>query len=633
MSIALMGNPNAGKTSLFNALTGLNQQVGNYPGVTVDKKTGYTEYQQIGLKIIDVPGTYSVSPSSPDEKVALDIVLDKTSELYPDIVLYIADVSNLKRSLLLFTQLADLGLNLVLGLNMVDIAKKANIQIDVPALSKELGVEVVEINARNGEGIESLKKALISFNRRPTVKQFVNPKLGYQESLIQRSTRIKEILAATQSIGVSKLKGLQFLDRILLHRVYGLIVFFVLMLLIFQSVFVIAEYPMNWIEDSFSVLGEQVSLLVPDGILQDLLVDGIIAGLAGVLVFIPQIAMLFFFIGIMEDTGYMARVSFMMDRVLHKFGLHGKSAIPLMSGMACAIPAVMSARTISNSKDRLITILVTPLVTCSARLPVYVLMISLIVPSGAFLGVVSYKGLVLMGMYLLGFVATLLVAIVFKKILKSEESSYFIMDMPTYKLPRWKSIGLTMYEKVKVFTLDAGKIILAISILLWILSTNGPTESFKAIEQQVAQGVITDNEAATLKLEESYIGIMGKGIEPLVAPMGFNWQLGISLITSFAAREVFVGSMATIYSVGDEEDIESIREKMSKEIDPATQQPFYSVAVGISLLVFYAFAMQCMSTLAIVYRETKSWKWPAVQLVVMTGMAYISSVIVYQILS
>ena len=635
MKIALAGNPNSGKTSLFNALTGLNQQVGNYPGITVDKKSGYFTHKNIEFTVIDIPGTYSVNPKSEDERVALSIVNDSSNSDYPDVIIYVADATNLKRSLLFFSQLADTKIPIVLGLNMIDLANKANLTIKTDLLSEKLGIPVVELNAREEVGLDELKDILFECsNQTKETKQFIEDfecLESYNEELRARYFKINKILNGVINQKNKLHPTLSRLDSILTHGFFGYLVFVMILLIIFQSVFSLAEYPMGWIELAFEFISLQIDTFLPDGVLKDLVVNGIIAGLGGVIIFIPQIALLFFFIGILEDSGYMARVSFLLDRVLRKFGLHGKSVIPLMSGVACAIPAVMSARTIGNSKERLITILVTPLITCAARLPVYVLIISLIIPNNYLLGIFSYQGIALTVMYLLGFIVALGVAWVLKLFLKTEEKSYFVLEMPSYKMPRWKNIVLTIYEKVKVFVLDAGKIIVAISILLWLFSSYGPRDIFEKLEQRYELGEIDQTELASSKLEASYVGILGKSIEPAIAPLGFDWKIGISLITSFAAREVFVGSMATIYSVEDQEDMGGIREKMLRATYGNSDKKIYTLGVGLALLVFYAFAMQCMSTIAIVYRETKSFKWTFIQAFYMTSLAYFFAMLTYQI--
>jgi ferrous iron transport protein B len=634
--IAVAGNPNSGKTSLFNALTGLNQHVGNYPGITVEKKTGKFKIDQQTYSIVDIPGTYSIQPKSEDERVAIRVVSDKDNSDYPELIIYVADASTLKKSLLFFSQLVDTEIPIILALNMVDIAEKTGVKIDKNKLSEELKVPIFEINAREEKGIDELKKGIISkIAEQHTHQSFIEKegKLSYAQELQIRFQKINQILNKCVRMESVVNNNTRKIDAILTHKIWGYFIFIFLLLIIFQFIFSVAEYPMSWIEKLFEFTSDIVSEMLPEGILSNLIVNGILAGLSGVLVFIPQIAFLFFFVSLLEDTGYLARVSYIMDNLFRRFGLHGKSVIPLMSGVACAIPAVMSARTISNWKERLITIMVTPLVTCSARLPVYVLIISIIIPEGSLFGVISYKGISLLLLYLIGFVAAFGVSFVLHKILKQETKSYFTLEMPIYKLPRWKNVFLTMLEKVKVFVFDAGKIILAISIILWFLSSFGPPQKREEIKQQFESGKITETEQNAMLLEESYIGIVGKTIEPVISPLGFNWRIGIALITSFAAREVFVGSMATIYSVGDADDTTSIREKMMNEVNPKTNQKVYTFAVGISLLLFYVFAMQCMSTIAVVKRETGSWKWAFIQLGYMSFLAYVVSFVAYQLLS
>lgn len=692
--IALIGNPNSGKSSLFNQLTGLNQKVGNFPGVTVDKKTGTSQLTpHHRVQIIDLPGTYSLYPKSLDEKVIIDLLYNKKSELYPDLIIITVDASNLKRNLLLFTQLADLGIPAVLGLNMIDVAEQDGVKINVEQLQQDLGVPIVPMNARNGIGITALKIVIAQQLGKPAKNFYHIPeellvlvrqiryyfelsndylalhyahqykKLSflsdsdkeYIEDLLKKAefhsnqlqaaetvaryTTINELLL--DSVKVTKAdaneKFSNRIDRVLTHKVWGYGIFFTVLFLMFQAIFAWATYPMDMIDLGVATFNSWIQNQF-EGPLVDLLTEGVIAGLGGVLIFIPQIAILFAFIAILEETGYMARVTFMMDKIMRKFGLNGKSVVPLISGVACAVPAVMAARNIDNWKDRMITIFVTPLMSCSARIPVYTVLIALVVPETYYLGFLNLQGIVLMGLYLLGFVAAVLSAWAMKVILKTKERSYFIMEFPVYKMPRWKNVGITIIEKVKAFVFEAGKVIIAISIILWVMASYGPGESMDQAEQKArreaaARAVSPEEMEAQVsahRLEASYAGIFGHTIEPLIRPLGYDWKIGIALLTSFAAREVFVGTMSTIYSVGGDENISTIKEKLLAEKD-AQGQPFFTPARAFSLLIFYVFAMQCMSTLAVVYRETKSWRWPVLQLVYMSGLAYVSAFIVYTI--
>ena len=698
LKVALVGNPNSGKSTLFNALTGLNQKTGNFPGVTVDKKSGFAKLNsEVTAEFIDLPGTYSLYPKSLDERVAFEVLCNSENVDHPDVTIIVADASNLKRNLFLVSQIIDLKIPVILALNMMDMVEKEGDVIDAIRLSEKLGVKVVGISARNKDGVEVLKQALlqplpvpqydfidikkiapdaiekvksvikvksdfvafqiinhlsdISFlhNKEMQIKItdvlntliIDNNKLQSLES-VERYKVINRIVeeCITHKSAIKTESFTQKLDSVLTHRIWGYAIFLIVLFFIFQTIFFLAAFPMEWIESLFIAISELTANILPQGELSNLIVNGIIAGLSGVVVFVPQIALLFAFIAILEDTGYMARVSFIMDKLMRRFGLNGRSVIPLISGVACAVPAIMSARTISSWKERIITIMVTPLMSCSARLPVYTLLISLVVPQDKTLGFFNYQGLILMALYLIGFIAAIGAAWILKWILKAREKSYFIMELPVYRTPQWRTVGLTIFDKVKMFLFDAGKIIVAISIILWFLSSHAPGNKFEVIDKKYQdysfRGDLNQNELdakiASEKLEVSYAGMLGKSIEPAIKPLGFDWKIGISLVTSFAAREVFVGTMATIYSAGNTDNTQTIREKMQAEKDPETGKPKYSIAVGFSLMIFYAFAMQCMSTLAVVYRETKSWKWPTIQFFFMGALAYISSFIVYQLL-
>ena len=687
VKIALAGNPNSGKTTLFNTLTGLKQKVGNYPGITVEKKVGKAKFtNEIETEIIDLPGTYSLFPKSMDEKVAQQVLCNDEDFDYPDVTVVIAEATNLRRSIFLLTQVIDLNMNVVLALNMVDIATKKGLIVNVDLLSKELGIQVVAINARKRKGIESLKEAIINAIDIKPLKPFLsvrklfkgviekvnkirgkandyasflalcNQKISGEvlnrcaiNQLCKANDIIPERIQAKETVNrykeidkiihicvkkgrpTGKYQLTKSIDDILIHPVFGYVIFLSVLFVIFQAVFAWSEYPMNLIDGLFVELQTFTSNLLPDGLLNDLVVNGILAGLGGIVIFVPQIAFLFAFIAFLEDTGYMARVSFITDKLLRGVGLNGRSIIPLLSGAGCAIPAIMSARTISSWKERLITIMVTPLMSCSARLPVYTLIIGLIIPAEEFMGF-NLQGLVMMAFYLIGFLAAISIAFLMKFIINSSERSYYIMEMPSYKIPDWKTVLYTIIEKVKVFLFDAGKIIIAISIVLWVLSSFAPGDKFEEIEQRWEGKADSEMYITSEKLEASYAGMIGKTIEPAIKPLGFDWKIGISLITSFAAREVFVGTMSTIYSVGDD-NIQSIQERMKNVKNQETGEAFFTPAVGISLMLFYAFAMQCMGTVAIVFRETGHWKWPVIQFLYMGALAYLSSFIAYQLLS
>jgi ferrous iron transport protein B len=611
--IVLVGNPNCGKSSLFNNLTKLKQKITNVPGTTIENKVGTVTQGKRKIELIDTPGTYSFNPKSLDEKEAIRVFFEDPP---PDTILYIADASNLKRNLFYFSQLAQHRTPMILALNMIDIADFKGFEIDVERLEKELGIRVFKINARTGEGVNSLKKALFQ-------DQFVpHYTFGSENDHTHEShyDSIAKLLNKTTKIKTKRELITGKIDAFATHHVLGYLIFLLVLLFIFQSVFTLASYPMDWIENGFGMLGEYLTEVLPDGWLKKLIIHGLVAGIAGVVVFVPQIAILFFFMSLLEDTGYMARVSFIMDKMLRGLGLSGKSVVPLLSGAACAIPAIMSTRNIENWKDRLITIMVTPLMSCSARLPVYTLLISMAIPNTPVFGLISLQALVMLSMYVLGTVAALVAAIVFKWFIKYNIPSYFIMELPVYHSPRWGNIWVNCWQKSRSFVTEAGKVILIISVVLWFLASYGPK----------ADQSLSIQESPTL--EQSYAGHFGKAIEPSIAPIGFDWKIGIALITSFAAREVFVGTMSTIYSVGDEDNFDQLREKMNKDRHK-NGEPVYSLAVILSLMVFYAFAMQCMSTLAVVYKETRSWKWPMIQFGYMTVLAYFGSWVVFSLFS
>ena len=694
LKVALIGNPNTGKTSVFNALTGLNQKVGNYPGITVEKKEGSCRLNRTTkAHILDLPGTYSLNASSMDESVVIELLLNRNNKDFPDVAVVVTDVENLKRNLLLFTQIKDLEIPTLLVVNMSDQMKRKGISIDLEQLQADLGTQVILTSMRHQDGVVALKEALVNYRQLPTTplldlqtidvdyfsrlqKTFPSESLyklwlvitqdvnfsSLERNRIQASSDFKiqsdavlkrlqqkETIKRYQVINQTLKQAYQVdsnvatdlrsrIDRILIHKVWGYVFFFALLLLIFQSIFDWSSVPMDFIDSSFAHLSQRVNAVLPPGLFTSLLAEGIIPGLGGIVIFIPQIAFLFLFIALLEESGYMSRVVFLMDRGLRRFGLSGKSVIPLVSGTACAIPAVMATRNIENWKERLLTIIVTPFTTCSARLPVYLILISLVIPERTILGI-NAQGLTLMGLYVLGFAMALLSSWVLKSYFKTTAKSYFVVEMPNYKMPQMKNVGITVLEKTKSFVTEAGKIILAFSVLLWLMASFGPGEPFAKADTIVREANSNTSltaealevEIASYRLEHSYIGILGKAIEPVIRPLGYDWKIGIALISSFAAREVFVGSLATIYSVGSEEET-PIKNRMAQE-RRVNGQPVFDLATGISLMLFYAFAMQCMSTLAIVKKETNSWRWPLLQLGLMTIIAYVSAFAAYQILS
>lgn len=646
--IALVGNPNTGKTSVFNALTGLNQQVGNFAGVTVDKKSGKIKLSDRVIEIVDLPGTYSIYPHSADERVVYDILSNPFHEDYPEAVIVVVDASNLERNFLLFNQVYEIGLPTVLLLNMSDIAYRKGNKIDKEKLHKYYPeATIVESNARIGAGmnrlLEALENGIISRKRNPNSLIAIEDTEGQAEDTKAKYKLIQRILrdVVTDEVLIKKVKKINWLDKLVVHPVWGYALFLLTLLFLFQLIFTIASYPMDLIDSVVGVSANWLKSVMPSGVFTDLLTNGIVPGVGGVLIFIPQITLLFFFLGILEETGYMSRVVFIMDRLMRPFGLNGKSIVPLLSSSACAIPGIMASRSIANWKERLITILVAPLVSCSARIPVYTLLISLVIPPKIVFGFLSLQGLVFFMLYALGIVTALFVSVCLKWIIRSKETSTLLLEIPEFKSPRWKNIGITVWDKVRIFVFDAGKIIVAISIVLWALGSYGPSKRMQSSMDHLKMEKILyhwsqeelDRKVESARFENSYIGIIGKSIEPVIRPLGYDWKIGVSLITSFAAREVFVGSMATIYSVqADNDDTSSLRERMLDATNDKGEK-IYTLASGLSLLIFYVYAMQCMATFAVVKRETKSWKWPFIQLFYMGVLAYGSSYIIFQLFS
>jgi ferrous iron transport protein B len=698
LTVALVGNPNSGKTSLFNALTGLNYKVSNFPGTTVEQRSGVISLSKYtNARIIDLPGTYSLYPKSADELVTYELLRNQTGKEFPDVVLFIADASNLKRNLLLLTQVADFGIPVILALNMVDLAERKGIFYDTEILSKALNIPVLSINARKRTGVKEIKEQLLNERERNRITYFkldflpsafleelviftgkknhyaalqysVNASLllsvlsepikklfdkyqfdarAFQEKeILERYHQIDEAvrLSRRQKEGSYNRSLTQKLDKILTHRFAGIAIFLSLLFLVFQAIFSWSVYPMEWVEQGFISVSAWVEKTLPAGILNDLVIHGILAGLSGVMVFLPQIIILFAFIAILEDIGYMARVGFIMDRIMRPFGMNGKSIVPLISGMACAVPSIMASRSIENKKERLITIFVTPLMSCSARLPVYTLLIAMLLPEGAKWGPFNLHGIILMFMYLLGFAAALFSAFILQFFVKAESKNFFLMELPGYKLPVVRNLLITLYDKGQAFVWGAGKIIVAISVILWALASFGPGDSLQTIDkkyaviaqqpdQPLSQTEIETRRSAE-RLQASYAGEFGRLIEPAIKPLGFDWKIGIALLTSLAAREVFVGTMSTIYSVGgDIDDLGSLRLKMQQEVHSDTGLPVFTFATVLSLMVFYAFALQCMSTVSVVHSETKSRKWPITQFIYMTALAYLASMAVYHFLT
>ena len=698
IKVALIGNPNVGKTSIFNLLTGMNQHVGNYPGVTVDKKVGFCKLSQIiNARIYDLPGTYSTNPNSMDEKVAVSCLLDRDDIDFPDVVVVVADVENLKQNLYLFTQIKDFGIPTILAINMADRMKPRGITIDIPALEAALHTRIALVSTRQKTGIEELKELIINYKKlsletlvdiaridppffSSLKEKFPNEELGKLWMVISQNF---EVVGALRKVEIQKenikteaeIKRMQqretilryqeinnalkdtykvtavgtraLLDKILLHKVWGYVIFMAILLLIFQVIFYVSEYPKGWIESALGWVGEWLSGILPEGSLTSLLVDGVIPGLTAVVSFVPQIALLFFFISLLEESGYMSRVVFLMDRIMRPFGLNGKGTIPLISGAACAIPAVMATRTIESWRERLIAILVTPFITCSARLPIYLIIIKLVIPQGNYF-FFDNQAVALFALYMLGVFMAIFSAWLLNKflVLKHTIKTHFIIEMPTYKVPLARNVLLTVYEKSKAFVVNAGKIIFFMTVLIWFLQTHGLSEKYRNAEthteQMAAQyGWDEDQKEHYLlsyRTENSLLGNMGKFVEPVFRPLGYDWKISIAVLGSFAARETFVSTLATIYSLGEvdveegEAEQRTVITRLQEEMRP-DGTPMFNLATGVSILLFFASAMQCISTFAIVRKETNSWKWAIIQWLFMTGFAYLSAFAAYQILS
>lgn len=647
MKIALLGNPNTGKSSVFNLLTGMRQKVGNFPGVTVEKKTGVFYDGDQSIEIIDFPGTYSLNPRSLDEEEVAKVLKDKNNTDYPDLIMAVVDASRIENNLFLFTQLYDLGLPMVLVLNMWDLAKKQGVQIDLKKLQEYFpDITIISTNARVGIGKERIVETISNHKKRENTRFIKNDEEpdrtspNFERKQVEyRKNKIQKL--APSFVKKENVKKTSKLDLLFVHPLWGYLFFLMVLMVIFQFIFSFASYPMDWIENTFLYLSQLASDTLPTGVINNLISQGIIPGIGGVFIFIPQIALLFFFIAILEETGYLSRVVFIMDRIMRPLGLNGKSIVPLISSLACAIPGVMSTRTISNWKERLITILIAPLMSCSARIPVYTLLIALVIPEGYVMGFINIQGLVLFGLYLLGIIGALLTAFVLKLLIKNKSKGFLLLELPNLKAPVWRNVGFTVLEKIKIFVFDAGKIILAISVVLWFMASYGPGDTIEKSSQELMKSnrylKSSDDQKQSMKssvmLEHSYIGNLGKFIEPVIEPLGYDWKMGISLITSFAAREVFVGSLSTIYAVHDERDEKQKLREIMKNEKRKDGTSTYTLASGMSLMVFYVFAMQCMSTVAVVKRETRSWKWPIIQIAFMGIMAYAFALLTFLILS
>ena len=686
--IALVGNPNAGKTTVFNALTGMRQKVANYPGVTVERKEGKCRTASgRNVTIIDLPGTYSLESRSPDEDVVRDVLLGLREETpRPDMVVVVVDASNLERNLYLVTQVAELGLPVIIALNMLDLATSYGREVDVDLLQKRLGIPVIPLVARKGRGVDDLRKYLDAFpdevrwrvplpsvvrveqeNLAAEVNEQLLVDLGLADALAlrmlsnERLTRqvrlrwgrnfqprisaaqrrmaaegviltsegptnryhwISDLCRDVMRVPSHEIRTLtDRLDRVLTHRVFGPFIFLGIMAFIFQSIYSWAQIPMELISSALTRLGGLVTTFLPPGALTSLLVDGVIGGAGAVVVFLPQILFLFFFLALLDDSGYLSRAAFIMDKLMSSVGLHGRSFIPLMSSFACAIPGIMATRTIDNRRDRLLTILIAPLMSCSARLPVYTLMIGAFIPDTRVWGIFHLPGLTLLSMYFLGILFATGVGWVFRHTLFKGQPAPFLMELPPYRPPVLRNVVISMWEQAKVFLLRAGTVILAVSIVLWFLVS---------YPRYVAQPGESAQVVAGQQIRLSIAGRLGRLIEPVVKPLGFDWKIAIGLIGSFAAREVLVSTLSTVYNVGDAGATSvNLKESLRKEREP-DGRPVYTPLVAVSLMVYFVLALQCMSTIAIVRSETNSWGWALFMVAYLTSLGYVASLIVYQ---
>ena len=647
--IALIGNPNCGKSTLFNRLTGLSQKTSNLPGTTVETTSGIVKLKTGDVELIDLPGIYSLFAQAEDERLVVSTLVGIDSEK-PDAIVYILDGSNLRRNLLLVSQVAELGIPASCILTMADTAKRRHIEINVDALQTELGIPVTVVNPRSDTNIQNAFESLqnhkvgntISLNDQfeTRLKSFYlgNKERGLSEETLKRYRDIEQVVkkVIVNSDGKKRNNTIN-IDKYVTHPILGILIFFLVMMALFQGVFYLADAPMGWIENGFAWFKTMLDEKLPSGMWSDFVKDGIFSGIEGVIVFVPQIFILFFLIGLLEDSGYMVRASFITDRIMRKIGLNGRSIIPLVGGFACAIPSIMATRSIKNKRERLITMLVVPLMSCSARLPVYVLLISLAVPVSRFWGPFHAQSFVMTSAYFAGIVVALIFAVLFNFFNKTKEKSEFVLELPTYQSPRIQTVISQAWIKCRSFLTEAGKVIIIISMVLWGLSNFGPkTAMDKARSEAKIVAALGSPDSSqieqSLKLEASYAGHIGKFIEPAITPLGYDWKTGIALITSFVAREVFVGTMSTLFQTPDnDKNVIGIRKKMQAEINPTNGKPLYGIPYAISLIFFYAFALQCVSTMAVMKKETGSWYWPVMLFFIYGGIAYLSAFAAYNI--
>lgn len=632
LTVALAGNPNAGKTTLFNFLTGLKQKVANYPGVTVEWRAGNWRLPDRSIQVIDLPGLYSLETTSLDESIAREVISGAAAGVSkPDVIVAVVDATNLERNLYLVTQLFEYDIPVVVALTMMDVFEKQGHVVDTSAMSAKLGAPVVAVKANERIGLVELEAAVDrALAERPRFPVLFEADEAENGRIFARYSFISGVVqeAVTHNDRGSH-RVSERIDKVLTHRIFGLLILVSVLLLVFQTIFTWAALPMDLLDQGFGYLGDAARAAMPEGILTDLLVDGVIAGVGGVLIFLPQILVLFLFISILEDTGYMARAAFLLDRLMGRVGLHGKAFLPLMSSFACAIPGIMATRTIENSRDRFATIMIAPLMSCSARLPVYTLMIGAFFTGQTVLGFLSLGAVLMLAMYVLGISVAIVVASILKRTILKADPSPFIMELPPYRLPNLRTILHNMYTRAWMFVKRAGTVILALSILLWALMYFPRTAP---VLNANSEAVVEENATPeSLQLQNSFAGRLGHVIEPVIRPLGYDWKIGVALIASFAAREVLVSTLSIIYNAGKDENEES--ETLIGAVRDAKRfdgSPAWTPLTALSLMVFFVLAMQCISTVAIVRRETNSWRWPLFMVGYMTVIAYIGALVTYQ---